>query len=401
MKILVASHTYIVDLNREKLRALAQLQPDIEVMIVVPLRWQPGGVQADQIESEVLQEGAFRVVPVSNLSQNNQGLLTFGIDLVQLLLHFKPDIIQVEQGAKSLAYCQFITLNKVLGIQAKNLFFTWWNLPYELKWPISVLEAYNLRHTDGLVAGNQDAVKVLQARGYDGPFKVMPQLGVDERLFQPQPQPELRRQLGIQPDEFVIGFVGRFVREKGLLTLAKALGRLTDYPWKWLLVGRGELKQELKEMAGALGIADRLIWIESVPHDQVYRYINVMSTLVLPSESTQQFKTLTSVGWKEQFGHVLIEAMACKVPVIGSDCGEIPNVIGGAGLVFPEQNVEALQNCLEQLITQPLLVQQLGQQGYHRVLECYTNKALARHLFNFYQELMEIDENRMTDSIIE
>lgn len=397
MKILVASHTYIVDLNREKLRALAQLQPDIEVMIVVPLRWQPGGVQADQIETEVLQEGAFRVVPVSNLSQNNQGLLTFGIDLVQLLLHFKPDIIQVEQGAKSLAYCQFITLNKVLGIQAKNLFFTWWNLPYELKWPISVLEAYNLRHTDGLVAGNQDAVKVLQARGYDGPFRVMPQLGVDERLFQRQPQPELRRQLGIQPDEFVMGFVGRFVREKGLLTLAKALGRLTDYPWKWLLVGRGELKQELKEMAGALGIADRLIWIESVPHDQVYRYINVMNTLVLPSESTQQFKTLTSVGWKEQFGHVLIEAMACKVSVIGSDCGEIPNVIEGAGLVFPEQNVEALKNCLEQLITQPLLVQELGQQGYHRVLECYTNKALARHLFNFYQELMEIDENRMTD----
>ena len=44
------------------------------------------------------------------------------------------------------------------------------------------------------------------------------------------------------------------------------------------------------------------------------------------------------MGWKEQFGHVIIEAMACKVPVIGSDSGEIPHVIGDAGLIFPEGN---------------------------------------------------------------
>ena len=50
---------------------------------------------------------------------------------------------------------------------------------------------------------------------------------------------------------------------------------------------------------------------------------------------TIQLKTLTATGWKEQFGHVLIEAMAAAVPVIGSDSGEIPNVIEDAGLVFP------------------------------------------------------------------
>ena len=57
---------------------------------------------------------------------------------------------------------------------------------------------------------------------------------------------------------------------------------------------------------------------------KLQKYINLMNTLVLPSETTYKFKTLTSVGWKEQFGHVLIEAMACKVPVIGSESGEIP-----------------------------------------------------------------------------
>ncbi|NEO50130.1 MAG: glycosyltransferase family 4 protein, partial [Moorea sp. SIO4A3] len=122
---------------------------------------------------------------------------------------------------------------------------------------------------------------------------------------------------------------------------------------------------------------------------EVPRYINVMNTLVLPSETNYKFKTLTSVGWKEQFGHVLIEAMASKVPVIGSDSGEIPYVIGDAGLVFPEKNESELRHCLQQLIKQPELAEKLGDLGYARAMEQYTNKALAKQLLDFYQELMQ------------
>ena len=388
MRILVASHSYIVDLNCEKLRTLANLEPGIEVTIVVPKRWQPGGVQTQTIKTQFRQEGTFRVVPVSNLSQNHQGLLCFGPDLIPLLHQFRPQIIQVEQGSRALAYTQLITLNRLLGLKAKNLFFTWWNLPYALKFPISALEGYNLRHTDGLVVGNQDGAEILQQRGYQGPVRVMPQLGVDDSRFRPQPQPELATQLGIQPTDFVVGFVGRFVAEKGLLTLSKALAGLQERPWKWLLLGRGPLKQTLMEQAIAGGWAERLIWVESVPHDQVPCYINLMNTLVLPSETTDQFKTLTAVGWKEQFGHVLIEAMACQVPVIGSDSGEIPHVIADAGLVFLEGDVSALQNCLVQLMDQPELAVNLAKKGYERAIAHYTNKALAQQLLHFYQELL-------------
>ncbi|NEP86975.1 MAG: glycosyltransferase family 4 protein [Okeania sp. SIO2C2] len=388
MKILVASHTYIVDLNREKLRALAKLEPGIEVTVVVPKRWNPKGVQSQIVETQFIDEGSFQVVPISNYSENNQALLTFGPDLIGLLQKFRPDIIQVEQGSKALTYAQFITFNKLLGIKAKNLFFTWWNLPYELKFPISLLEGYNLRNTNGIVAGNKDGEDILRDRGYKGPIKVMPQLGVDETLFKPEPQTELRNSLGIQADDFVVGFVGRFVEEKGLLTLTEALGGLQEKPWKLLLLGRGELQSTLLEKAAKLGIKERLILVESVPHDHVQKYINLMNTLVLPSETTYKFKTLTSVGWKEQFGHVLIEAMACQVPVIGSDSGEIPYVIGDAGLVFPEGNVEELRSCLMQLMEQKELTEELGKKGYEKAMNQYTNQALARQLFNFYQELV-------------
>ncbi|MBD1926676.1 glycosyltransferase family 4 protein [Trichocoleus sp. FACHB-90] len=388
MRILVASHTYIVDLNCEKLRAIAHLEPDIEVTVVVPKRWKPGGVQNKIIETQLREEGNFRIVPVSNFSQNNQGILTFGADLIGLLKQFRPQIIQVEQGAKALGYAEMIALNRLLGLKAKNLFFTWWNLPYKLKFPISLLEAYNLRNTHGIIAGNQDGVDILRQRGYKGPAKVMPQLGVDETLFKPQRQPDLAAKHGILPDEFVVGFVGRFVEEKGLITLLQALSGLQEHSWKCLLLGRGPLQPVLMERAAELGIKDRLILIESVPHDEVARYINLMSTLVLPSETTYQFKTLTAAGWKEQFGHVLIEAMACRVPVIGSDSGEIPHVIKEAGLVFPEKNVAALQNCLRQLIEQPDIADKLGQLGYKRLINQYTNKALAKQQLDFYKELI-------------
>ena len=394
MRVLVLSHTYIVDLNREKLRALAQLSPDLEVVVGVPRRWQPGGVQNRLIVSEPLQEGNFRVQPLSNLSQNNQGLLTFGPDLVRLLRQFRPQVIQVEQGSKALAYAQTITLNRLLGLEAKNVFFTWWNLPYQLKFPISALEAYNLRHTHGLVVGNQDGANVLRhgpagARGYRGPYRVMPQLGVDETLFRPRPQPALAASLNIPSHAFVVGYCGRFVAEKGLLTLCDALatlGNLTQ-PWVWLLVGRGDLRDRIQARADRLGIGDRLRWVTDIPHDQVPHYINLMHTLVLPSETTDHFSTLTAQGWKEQFGHVLIEAMACAVPIIGSDSGEIPHVIDQAGLIFPEGNAVALAARLRLLMENSDRRLSLAEAGYRRAISRYTNRALAKQLLEFYEEI--------------
>ncbi len=388
MKILVASHTYIVDLNREKLRKLANLASEIEVAVVVPKRWKPGGVQNKIIETHPLKEDNFQVIPLSNFSENNQGLLTFGLDLVDLLRTWKPDIIQVEQGAKGLAYTQMITLNRLLGLGAKNVFFTWWNLPYQSKFPISTLENYNLRHTDGLISGNQDGVDILREHGYQGAATVLPQLGVDEKLFAPTPQPELASQLGIEPEEFVIGFVGRFVPEKGILTLIEALAGLKEQSWKLLLLGRGNLKETIQKQISVLGIQERVIMVESVPHDQVPRYINLMDTLVLPSETTYKFKTLTAAGWKEQFGHVLIEAMACQVPVVGSDSGEIPHVIAETGMIFPEGKADKLRDCLLELIQQPELATKLGRLGYQRAMSHYTNQALAKQQLAFYEQLL-------------
>ena len=250
-----------------------------------------------------------------------------------------------------------------------------------------------MKHTDGLIAGNQDGIRVLRQRGYHGLATVIPQLGVDEHLFKAESQPALRAKLGLMDEDFVVGYVGRFVMEKGLLTLAKALTDLDQRPgvnrrWKWLLLGKGALRSDLERWAVEQGFQDRLLWVESVPHREVACYINVMDTLILPSETTYGLTGLTAVGWKEQFGHVLIEAMACKVTVIGSDSGEIPHVIGDTGLVFPEGNVAALQDCLVDLMSDRQRCATLGQKGYERAMTHYTNRALAEALRSFCHQVL-------------
>ncbi|NEP16723.1 MAG: glycosyltransferase family 4 protein [Leptolyngbya sp. SIO4C1] len=114
------------------------------------------------------------------------------------------------------------------------------------------------------------------------------------------------------------------------------------------------------------------------------KYLGAFQRLEL---AVYDFKTLTATGWKEQFGHVLIEAMACRVAVVGSDSGEIPHVIQDTGLVFPEGQADQLADRLRQLIEDPQLHEKLAQAGYDRAMAQYTNRALAKALLAFYRTL--------------
>jgi glycosyltransferase involved in cell wall biosynthesis len=98
--------------------------------------------------------------------------------------------------------------------------------------------------------------------------------------------------------------------------------------------------------------------------------------------------SLTTARWKEQFGRMLVEAMACGVPVIGSDSGEIPRVIDACGLVVPEGDAAALRLALEQLQGDRTLRGRLGRAGRQRVLEHFTQEAVAVRTVDAYRRLL-------------
>ena len=118
-----------------------------------------------------------------------------------------------------------------------------------------------------------------------------------------------------------------FIAAKGLDTLLTACPRLSG-DWRLRLAGSGDQEQSLHALGTSLNIDRRITWSGRIPSTAMPDFYRSLDALVLPSR--------TQENWMEQFGRVLIEAMACGVPVIGSNSGEIPHVIGDAGLVFPE-----------------------------------------------------------------
>src|SRR5258708_6570018 len=108
--------------------------------------------------------------------------------------------------------------------------------------------------------------------------------------------------------------------------------------------------------------------------------MNILDVLVLPSRTTR--------GWREQFGRVLVEAMACETPVVGSSSAEIPKVIGQPGLVFPEGDVAALTEQLRSLYDRPDLAACLGAKGRVRALERFTHRRIAEETVKVYRQVL-------------
>ena len=132
-------------------------------------------------------------------------------------------------------------------------------------------------------------------------------------------------------------------------------------------------------MASDLGIAHRVEFLGRVPSTDTPQYYRQLDMLVLPS--------LSRPNWVEQFGRVLIEAMACGVGVVGSASGEIPWVIGDAGVLFPEGDVEALAQVLQGLIGDAERRTELGAQGRARVLGQFTQAHVAEATARVYAAL--------------
>ena len=122
------------------------------------------------------------------------------------------------------------------------------------------------------------------------------------------------------------------------------------------------------------------IFIGQLPSGELPAEYRKIDALVLPS--------LTRPNWKEQFGRVLVEAMASGVPVIGSDSGAIPGVIGDAGRIVPEGDVVALAGALRDLRDQPALRDDLIKKGRARFLAHFTHESIAAATVEVYRNLL-------------
>lgn len=372
MRILYVGHTYIVAENQKKLYALAE-QPGVTLALVIPHVWHEPMLGRNL--PHLPHHAPFAVRPTHAVWPGLEQYYWY-LSLDLNLRHFRPDVLCVEQGAGSFAYAQSLIARNLFAPRAKAAFFTWWNLPYRARWPLREVERFNLSQSQGGVAGNNDAAAILRDHGFTGPLTVLPQLGIDPLEYCRKEVSGLRQELGL--DRFTVGYTGRFVEEKGIRVLLEALAG-AGFDFQLLMLGRGPLENEIRAFAAERGWGNRLKIISGIGHSDIARYQNCMDVMVVPS--------LTRPFWKEQFGHAIIEAMACEVPVLGSDSAEVPFVIGDAGVVTPEGDAAALRAALARLAASPEERRRLGQAGRQRVLDKYTHHEIARRLVEFFQTL--------------
>ena len=374
MRVLMISKALVAGTSQRKLEELAKC-PGVELTLVTPEYWRSDDGSKQGLER--LYTSGYDMV-VTPLALNGNFHLHFYPRLGSIMRKIKPEIVHIDEEPYNFSTFHAMWLSHRIG--ARSLFFTWQNLYRDYPPPFRQVERYNYRHTRMALAGNRDAAEVLKRKGYSGPVRIIPQFGFDTDIYRrAQPRPPR-----VVDAPFTLGFVGRLVETKGLPTMVEALTMLPGY-CRVVFTGNGPMKSSLEEQAARLGVAERVTFKSGVPTYEVPNVLQEFDVLVLPS--------LTRPNWKEQFGRVLCEAMACETPVIGSDSGEIPYVIDNAGLVFHEGNAQELSACVRQLLDNPNLYAELAQKGRQRVLDNYTQEQIARQTYEVYQEMLAIHSN--------
>jgi len=208
--------------------------------------------------------------------------------------------------------------------------------------------------------------------------------GADPGIFQPRPNsPDLARSLGLSADEINIIALGRFVYKKGFDFLLRAFAALAlHYPNARLLIGGdGPLRASLEELARTHGIQNQVAFPGRIPWDQVADFLSLGDIFVLPSIQDEH-------GNLDGLPTVLLEAMACGLPVIASQIGGVPLVIqdGVNGLHVPPGDGQSLSKAIERLLQYPDEREKLGQAARGSVVSEHNWDAVANKLTKIFND---------------
>ncbi|MBV8194213.1 MAG: glycosyltransferase family 4 protein [Candidatus Dormibacteraeota bacterium] len=262
--------------------------------------------------------------------------------IARALREFRPDVVDIHEEP------YWPSGGELAWVARRHpvVMYTAQNIVKHLPLPIAMMQRAVLRRARACYPCSHGAAGVLRRRGFRGPINVVP-LGVDDELFTVQRRGQR------------VGFVGRFVPEKGV-------DELLHFGAQLLAVGDGPLAPVVRRAGGEVR---RARTINDLAHA-----LSEMAVLVAPSRTT--------ATWKEQFGRMVIEAMAAGVPVVASDSGSLPEVVGDAGVIVAEGDSKALRDAVERVSAEP---GDLGERGRTRARTLYTWDAVAERMEHVYR----------------
>lgn len=352
-RLLVISPPCHQPVNRAVYHELAS-RHGVPVRLVVPRQLSVGGVRRDTPPGDSAAAYELVLLDLKGTHGRLQRMATFDA----ATLAWVPTHILVDSDPASLMTRQAITTfpkAKVWAMTAENLpprylneFFSGLKAfePARMLGPMLVFALRTWIHpkVDRVFTLSQDGTRVMAKLGLRA---TQIPLGFDPAIFRPQEDPRrqaTRSRLGLK--DSTIAYFGRLTPEKGVHLLLEALAELKDSPWQLLIDHFCDYSTpytaELKSRIAELGLEARVVYFDA-KHEEMPDYMNAVDVVVLPSMSTPK--------WREQYGRVLPEAMACGCVVVGSDSGAIPELVGTHGFIFPEGNAKALAYQLRKLLS--------------------------------------------------
>ena len=281
----------------------------------------------------------------------NRGFYLSGIHRAFQLA--RPEVLFLMEEPFSVFAAEILLAKSIFAPKIPAIFFTWNNLSridfdYRPSFFYRNVARQTIQSMDFALTANSDGIQVLREAGFRKPIRTIG-YGVDTKSYHTPSMEQvnlLRNRLNFKPTDIVIGYVGRMLEMKGVDLLIEAFASLKrTHPdsLKLLLLGSGEAEQSLLDLARSKGIMEDVRHVHSVEHREVPNYMQTLDILVLPSRRVKM--------WAEQFGRVLVEAMAAGKIVVGSSSGAIPEVIGDGGFVFRENDSDDLTLKLEQALS--------------------------------------------------
>ncbi len=368
LRVLSIAHTAVSrEIGRARYRPLA-VRPDLDVHLLAPRQWQEYGrtIAADPVDEPGLH---LHILPIV-LPKAGPMLwyLHFYPGLGRLLRQIQPDVIHLWEEPWSVIALQATLLkgNIPLVMEVEQ------NVLKRLPPPFETMRRYVLSRTDHVIYRHEEAAAVVRARGYNGPVTELG-YGVNQSIFCPADRSPAAVPGG---NGLRLGYVGRLLEAKGLDDALDAMAR-TRFPISLAIMGEGDYETPLRRRIAALGLESRVSFTSWLPPAEVAKFIRGLDALILLSRTGK---------WKEQFGRVIIEAQSCGVPVIGSDSGAIPHVVGPGGWIVPERDPESLAECLDLIAADPKELSRRGLAGQKNVESRFTFDVIAGTLAKAWRE---------------
>jgi len=350
--------------RRAVYRALAKRE-DLEVHLLAPKSWKElGRVIAYEAERDRL----LRIHPTSFLFGYRWHRVIY-TDLIRALRGIQPHFLYVDTEPENYAALQALIVRKLVSpsiklglVSSRNIDHRAIGFPYKASFTHRLCDSIVCwSKVDMMFVRTKAAVELIGTYANSTCHIPFP---VDCLRF--KREQVTRRESGENP--ITIGFLGRLVQGKGIQLLIESLPHLPERT-RLLIVGKGPFANELQSLAMRLNVTQRTTFLPPVPYSEVPRVLNLMDVLALPSLSTKY--------WMEQCPRVLIEAMACEVPVVASDSGGIPEVIGNAGLLFRVGDRDELLNRLLECLKNDSLRVDMARKGRERAIALYDVPVIA------------------------